>query len=68
MWLKRTANDLLKAAVALTAAGVLLGTSCSSSELQAVVAGLEAVAHSFDDNARDNDITFGEWLLSELDD
>lgn len=68
MWMKRTATGLLKAAVGLSASGVLLGATCSSEDFRAVVAGLEAVAHSLDDAHHDDDITFGEWFLSEFDD
>ena len=68
MWKKCTASNVLKAAVALTASGVALVTTCSSAELQAVVAGVEAAARSLDGNAHDDDLTFGEWLLEELDD
>lgn len=67
MWMRRTATSLLTAAVGLCASGVLLGATCSSEELRAVVSGLEAVARAFDDAGHD-DITFGEWFLSEFDD
>ncbi|MGB2986277.1 MAG: hypothetical protein WBE26_10370 [Phycisphaerae bacterium] len=65
---KRIANDLFKTAAGLCAAGVLLGSSCSSSELEAIVTGVEAAANSLDNREHEDNITFGEWLLSELDD
>ena len=66
---KRTAKDVLKRAIALSATGMLLAMSCSSTSLQALSDGLDAVAGSLAaaDRDRVEDITFGEWLLSELD-
>lgn len=68
MWMKRTATGLLRAAVGLSAMGALLGATCSSEELRAVISGLEAVARSLDDADHNDDVTFGEWFLSEFDD
>ncbi len=66
---KRTARDVLKRAIALSATGMLLAMSCSSTGLQALSDGLDAVVGSLAaaDRDRVDDITFGEWLLSELD-
>lgn len=65
---KRTAREMLKRAMALSATGMLLAMSCSSTGLQALSDGLDAVAGSLAaaDRDRVEDITFGEWLLSEL--
>jgi hypothetical protein len=68
MWKKCAVSNTLRAAAALAASGIALGSTCSSAELQAVVAGIEAAARSLDGNAHDDDLTFGEWLLEELDD
>ncbi len=65
---KRTAGDVLKKAVGLFLTGTLLATSCSSEGVQAVVDGLLAVAGSLQDSSSDNDLTFGEFLLNELND
>ncbi len=48
----------------------VLGTACETEDLRAVAAGLEAVAGQLQrqDQDHDDDITFGEWLLSEFDD
>ena len=68
MSLRCSAGNLLKTAACLSAAGTLLGTSCGTKELDALVAGIEAAATQLDRNDRDDDVTFGEWLLGELDD
>ena len=67
---KRTARDVLKRAIALSATGMLLATSCSATGLRALSDGLDAVVGSLAaaDRDHDEDITFGEWILSELDD
>ena len=63
---KRTAGDVLKNAAGLFFAGTLFATSCSSEGVQAVVDGLLAVAGSLQDSSRDDDLTFSEFLLNEL--
>jgi hypothetical protein len=68
MSLRYNAGNLLKTAASVSAAGMLFATSCRSNEFNAVLAGLEAVAAQLDRDDPDDDITFGEWLLSELDD
>lgn len=68
MRIKDAVGSLLKTAVGLSVAGTMLGTSCSSEGIQAVVTGIDAAAQSLSHDNRENDMTFGEWLLSELDD
>lgn len=67
----RRANawPLLRTVAGLSVSGVLLSVSCSGSELRAVVAGIEAAASFLDNRGQyhDEDITFGEWFLSEFD-
>jgi len=55
--------------VGLSACGAALAVSCGSNELRAVVAGIEAVAGSLErtNHDADDDLSFGEWLLSEFD-
>ena len=67
MLLKRNAAQVIKAAVASSAAGMLMNGGCGSDELQAVASGIQAAALQLNDGDRDN-ITFGDWLLSEFDD
>ena len=50
------------------AAGTLFASSCGSNGLQAVVAGLDAAAQELDRGNRNNDISFGNWLMDELGD
>ena len=66
MSLKKNAKDLWKAVVTLSAAGMMLASSCTSDGLQAAIAGIDAVAGSLDQTR--GDLTLGEWLLGELDD
>ena len=68
MLLKQAKRKLWRGAVALCAAGTLFGGSCSSEQLNAVAAGIGAVADELGHQRADDDITFGEWLLSELED
>ena len=58
---------LLKTGAALAVTGLLFSSSCSLDNLEAVMVGLDA-ATSHLDRQQNDDITFGEWLLSELDD
>ena len=63
---KHSAGYAFRSVAGLLAGGLLLSTSCSLRELEAVSAGLEAATHQLD--GEDEDITFGEWLLDELND
>ncbi len=56
----------IRTAVAASSAGMLFASSCSTDQLQAVAAGLDVVFASLNDT--DDNITFGDWLLSELQD
>ena len=68
MSLKDRARDLMKIAACLSVAGMVLSSSCGSNELDALIVGIEAAAAHLDRDAHNDDISFGEWLLSELDD
>ena len=68
MALKSGARNLLKTAACLSAAGTLLGASCGTKELDALIVGIEAAAAQLDRSDRDDDVNFGDWLLSELND
>ena len=68
MLAKRSATQVIKAAVASSAAGMLMGGGCGMEELQAVATGLQAAAVQLDRGDRDDNITFGDWLISEFDD
>ena len=59
-------NRLVRLTAAALSGGVLAGTSCSSDAIHALVIGLEAAASELD-GERD-DISFSDWLESELDD
>lgn len=55
----------------LLAAGALsFSTGCEVAEIQAIVAGVELVADTLldiqDSNNRDDEISFGDWLVDEL--
>jgi hypothetical protein len=64
---KRTAENLTKALAVLSTAGVLLATTCTSEQLQAVVVGIEAAARELNEQDHDDDMSFGDWLVRELD-
>ena len=68
MMQKSTNGKLWKRLVALSASCMLLGTSCGVDDIQAVVVGLETVSSQLDRNRHDEDTTFGEWLLEEIND
>ena len=64
-----------QAAIGLLLVGyVVLGAACEANDLQAVAAGLEAAAGQLQgrdlnqNQSHVDNLTFGEWLLSELDD
>jgi hypothetical protein len=61
---------LFRAVAGFGAVGVVLGGSCSAAEMQAVVAGLEAVARTLQavENDETDEISFSDWLVSELED
>ena len=61
-----TVKRLLKLTLGLGVTGTLFGSTCSSPELGAVVAGLEAAASHLEQEQ--DDISFGDWLRDELDD
>lgn len=50
----------------LIAAGMVFGSSCSFTELQAFTDGINAAANSLGANNNDH-ISFSDWLSSELD-
>lgn len=61
----QAASRLWKVLVLLGGATTLLATTCTSNEIAATVAGLDAAAHRLDH--QDEDISFGDWLRDELD-
>ena len=67
MLLRHTRQRLLwKYAAGLCAVGTLFGATCSSDQIQAIATGLESAASELDN--RDNDISFGDWVLDEIKD
>ncbi len=46
-------------------AGTAFGTSCTTAEINAFLAGVQVVT---DQLTEDDDISFGDWLSSELND
>ena len=63
---KRLSNWLWRSVIGLFAAGTLLGTACDQQTLDALTAGLEAAAQQLQE--QDDDISFGDWLESEIED
>ena len=64
---ERLLGNLLRAAVGMGAAGMLFGVSCSAGQLRALAAAVNAATSEFNEHD-DNDISFGDWLLNELED
>ena len=59
-------RSLWRYMAAVCAAGMVFGSSCSSDQIRALTAGLEAVADTL--NEQDDNMSFGDWLLDELED
>jgi hypothetical protein len=53
----------------VAASGLVLATTCSSAEIrEAVLAGVEVATDRWLESAEDDDVSFSDWLSSELDD
>jgi len=48
---------------AVTAAGTVIAGGCTTEQVRAVAAGIDIVINNLD---RDDDISFGDWIESEL--
>ena len=64
--LRRVVNGTWRAAILLSAAGTMLETNCSTDQVRAILAGVEVATNQLDQAQNDN-ISFGDWLASELD-
>ncbi len=67
MFAKATKGKLWRLAAVVGASGMLFGSSCSTEQIQAVAAGIGAVANQLDGGGSD-DISFGDWLRDESSD
>ena len=61
-------NRLSRSALGLLAGGTMLGSSCSSSDINAVIAGVNAVADVVSSPAVGNSVDLTRWLVEEFDD
>lgn len=60
-------NSKIVTASAFAIGGIItLGTGCTEEEAAAVLAGVQVVADELDEN--EDDVSFRDWLSSELDD
>ena len=68
--MKKLTHNLWKSMLLVTASGSLLATTCSDQQLQAFSVGFNAFVDTINtnDQNKDEDISFGDWLLDELDD
>jgi hypothetical protein len=57
----------IAAFLAATAVGTAFGAGCTNAQVQAVAAGLDFIIRDLQDE-EDDDISFGDWLESELND
>lgn len=64
--LRHIVGGIWRAGLVVAAGGTVLASSCSTSEVRTVLAGVEAVTNEID-RARNDNISFSEWLSSELD-
>ena len=64
--LRRVVHETWRAAILLSAAGTMLEASCSTDQVRAILAGVEVATNQLDQAQNDN-ISFGDWLASELD-
>ena len=60
------AGRLRRTAIVFLAAGTMFGVSCSPTTVRAIIDGIDAVTRSLDTNISSQDLTFGEWLIDEL--
>ena len=63
--LREIVGNMCKVGLALGVGGTVLATSCSTSEVNAVLAGVEFVADQLSNDGSDS---FGHWLSDALDD
>ena len=70
MTLKKRARNVLRTILIISASGMTLAVNCTDQQFQVIAVGLNAIAGAFTNESQqsNNDLTFGEWLLSELDD
>ncbi len=59
-------NRVRRTVCALLAGGMVFASSCSTADIQTVLAGIDAVAGFIDSDSHD-DISFGNWLVDEFD-
>ncbi|MBI4717824.1 MAG: hypothetical protein HY763_08480 [Planctomycetes bacterium] len=62
---KQVFGRTMRGLVAALAGGMLAASSCETADVRAVIAGLDAAADQIND---DENISFGEWVSSQLDD
>ena len=60
-------NRVRRTACALLAGGMVFASSCSTKDIQVLLAGIDAVASAFSDSDSHDDISFGNWLVDEFD-
>lgn len=58
-------NRVRRLGCALLAGGMVFGSSCSTKDIQIVLAGIDALAGFVVSESRD-DISFGNWLVDEF--
>ncbi len=66
---KSAVENVFKVAVLLGTSGMLVASSCNMQDARAVSAGIDAAAGYIDgQQVEDDDISFGDWIMDELDD
>lgn len=65
--LRQVVGGMWRAGLVMAAGGTVLSSSCSTSDVKAILAGVEEVTNRLE-NSQNDGISFGDWLSSELDD
>lgn len=63
---RQMVGGMWRVGLVVAAGGTVLASSCSTSEVKAILAGVTDITNQLDNSQNDN-ISFGDWLSSELD-
>ena len=64
--LRQMVGGMWRAGLVVAAGGTVLASSCSTSEVRTILTSVTDIANQLD-HSQNDDISFGDWLSSELD-
>lgn len=64
--LRQIVGGMWRVGLVVAAGGTVLASSCSTSEVKAILSSVTDITNQLDHSQNDN-ISFGDWLSSELD-